>query len=137
MGLHFASTADRPLVRVGLEDTEWTRALFWLRSQSPGWQVLADPGHAWKYGASVRVGALRDTVLEQSKDSAMSIYDRAVAMRVDERSTSLQGFETIDADRARALGVRYGAHVLLLDRNRTLELPVLFENAGFRVYDLR
>ncbi len=128
---------DRPLVRVGLEDTEWTRALFWLRGQPPDLHVLADPGHAWKYGASVRVGALRDTVLEQSKDSALSIYDRAIAMRVGDRGASLRDFETIDAAGARALGARFGAHVLVLDRTREIDLPVLFENAGFRIYDLR
>jgi hypothetical protein len=130
--------ADRPLVRASLEDTDWTRALVWLRGQPADWHVLADPGHAWKYGPSVRAGALRDTVLEQSKDSALAIYDRAIAMRVAERMDGLGGFGTLDdATRARALGARYGAHVLILERSRALDLPVLFENTGFRIYDLR
>jgi hypothetical protein len=129
--------ANRPLVRTSLEDTDWTRALRWLRGQPADWQVLADPGHAWKHGPSVRVAALRDTVLEQGKDSALAIYDRAIAMRVAERMHGLAGFETMDAPRARALGARYGAHVLILERSRALDLPILFENAGFRIYDLR
>jgi hypothetical protein len=132
-----AVEGNRPLVRTSLEDTDWTRALGWLRGQPADWQVLADPGHAWKYGPSVRVAALRDTVLEQGKDSALAIYDRAIAMRVAERMHGLGGFETMDAPGARALGARYGAHVLILERSRALDLPILFENAGFRIYDLR
>jgi len=130
--------ANRPLVRVSLEDSDWTRALAWMRSQPVDWHVLADPGHAWKYGTSVRAAALRDTVLEQTKDSALAIYDRAIAMRVAERLHGLTGFDHLDdAMRARALGSRYGAQVLILERSRALDLPVLFENAGFRIYDLR
>jgi hypothetical protein len=50
----------------------------------------------------------------------------------------LTGFDHLDdATRARALGARYGAQVLILERSRALDLPVLFENAGFRIYDLR
>jgi hypothetical protein len=130
--------SNRPLVRVAIEDSDWTRALAWLRGQPTDWQVLAHPGHAWKYGPSVRAAALRDTVLEQGKDSALAIYDRAIAMRVAERMHGLAGFDQLDdARRARELGARYGAQVLILERARTLDLPVLFENAGFRIYDLR
>ena len=129
--------ANRPLVRVAMEDTEWTRTLAWIRQQPADWLVLADPGHAWKHGPSVRAGALHDTVLEQSKDSALAIYDRGIAMRVAERGPELNGFDTLDTGRARRLGQRYGARILVLARTQTIDLPVLFENPGFRVYDLR
>ena len=51
----------------------------WLRAQPVNWHVLADPGHAWKYGSSVRVAARRDTLLESGKDSSMAMYDRDLA----------------------------------------------------------
>ena len=53
-------------------------ALASRRSRSTS-HVLADPGHAWKYGTSVRVSAGRDVFLEEVKDSALAIYSRDVA----------------------------------------------------------
>ena len=44
--------------------------------------MLADPGHAWKYGTSVRVAGERDVYLEEVKDVALALYSRDVAMRV-------------------------------------------------------
>jgi hypothetical protein len=73
---------ERRLVTVDLPDTPWVDAMRWLATQPTDWHVLADPGHAWKYGVSVRVAANRDTLLESVKDSAIAIYDRGVAMRV-------------------------------------------------------
>jgi hypothetical protein len=98
---------------------------------------MADPGHAWKYGTSVRVAALRDTVLEQVKDSAMAIYDRALAVRVSDRTRALSGFGDFGEHQFQSLGALYHADVLVVERANPLALPVLYQNARFVVYDLR
>ncbi len=55
-----AEHAGSPIVRVGLEENEWHDAMRWISQTPPGTHVLADPGHAWKYGTSVRVAGQRD-----------------------------------------------------------------------------
>jgi hypothetical protein len=129
--------AGRPLAEIRPAPGAWADVMAWLRQQPSGWCVLADPDHAWKYGMSVRVAALRDTLLEAGKDSAMAMYDRNVAMRVAERSRALAGFDDLTAARALALRKAFGADVLVDRRDRPLDLPVLYQNAGFVVYDLR
>lgn len=127
----------RPLATWNLPDDEWTDAMTFLRSQPAGLHVLADPGHALKYGTSVRVAALQDTVLEQSKDSSMAMYDRALAMRVGDRMTALSGFEDMSGDQLRGLGARFDADVLVFDAARQFDFPRLYENRRFVVYALR
>jgi len=129
--------ADRQLVQASLPATAWTDALAWLQTQPASWFVLADPGHAWKYGVSVRVGAHRDTLLESGKDSSMAMYDRDVARRVKDRTAALADFDRLDAARARSLAARYRVDVLVEPKAHVLDLPVLYQNAGFVVYDLR
>jgi hypothetical protein len=128
---------QRSLVQLNLPDSPWTDATAWLRRQPGSWQVLADPGHAWKYGSSVRVGAERDTVLESVKDSALAMYDRSLALRVADRTAALGAFDRMTTREARALGTMYGADVLLVDVTRPFDLPVLYRNTAFVVYDLR
>ncbi len=128
---------QRLLVRRDLPADDWTRAMQWIRSQPADWLILADPDHAWKFGTSVRVAASRDVVLESVKDTAISLYDRDVAMRVAERRQTLGNFTDLTADEARALGRRYGAAVMVTEASRVLALPRLFANAGFTVYGLR
>lgn len=127
----------RPLVQAHLTAGDWKDALTWLQQQPAGWQVLADPSHASKFGFSVRVGALRDTVLEQSKDAGLGIYERDIALRVAERRQALSGFESFGDDQIRAAARRFGADVALVERAQTLAFPVLYQNQRFVVYDLR
>jgi len=127
----------RPLVTTNLPADDWTAAMRFLQTQPAGIHVLADPGHAWMYGSSVRVSALRDTVLETMKDEAMAIYDRAIAMRVAERQETLEGFAMWSDDRMRDVASRYHADVFVFDRSRAFSFPVLYQNARFVVYDLR
>ena len=127
----------RPLVQASLPVGDWTDALNWLQQQPASWQVLADPNHAAKFGFSVRVGALRDTVLEQSKDASLSIYERDIALRVAERRQALSGFESFGDDQIRAAARRFGADVALVDRAQQLSFPVLYQNQRFVVYDVR
>ncbi len=129
--------SGRPLVRWTLPPDEWTDAMNWLRTQPIDVHVLADPGHAWKYGSSVRVAALRDTVVEPMKDTALAMYDRAVALRVGERTQALSGFEDFSEDQMRSVGARYQADVLVVDKARRFTFPVLYENGRFVVYRLR
>ena len=125
---------ERALFAVHLPDTEWEEAAKWLAAQPSDIHVLADPGHAWKYGTSVRVSATRDVVLEETKDSAIAIYSRDVAQRVVERSAALANFDQMTADRARELAGRYDADYLVTETD--LPLPVAFRNARFRIYAL-
>jgi hypothetical protein len=109
--------AHRPLAQLRPEPTTWMDVMTWLSQQPASWHVLADPTHVWKYGLSVRVAAGRDTLLEAGKDTAIAMYDRQSALRVAERAHDLDVF----VDRA----------------TRTFDLPVLYRNQDFVVYDLR
>jgi hypothetical protein len=126
---------DRPLFRVHLADTPWHEAMRWLSAQPPDVHVLAHPGHAWKYGTSVRVSATRDVFLEDTKDTALAIYSRDVALRVNERSAAIGDFDALTAERARDLADRYDLHYLVTER--TLPLPLAHRNGQFSIYTLR
>ena len=107
----------------------------WLRAQPLDVHVQADPGHAWRYGSSVRIAAARDVFLEEVKDSAVGMYSRAVAMRVLSRTRAIDDFTRLTPARARALGSEYDLDYLVTDA--TLELPIAYENARFRIYRLQ
>ena len=131
------SGTARSLVRVNLPADDWTEAMAWIRLQPSDWLVLAHPDHAWLYGTSVRVAASRDVVVESVKDSAISMYDRGVAMRTADRLGALSSYETLDAQGARRLAQTYGAQVAVVDASHPLDLPLLHRNATFSVYDIR
>jgi hypothetical protein len=131
-----AVEAQRPFFEVRPHG-DWIDAMAWLREQPGRWHVLADPQHAWKHGVSVRVAALRDTVLEVSKDSALAMYDRAIAMRVADRAAALADFDRLTTAGARALDARYDVDALVVEHPASVELPVLYRNARFVIYDLR
>jgi hypothetical protein len=132
-----SQASGRRLVDASLPDTPWTAAMTWLGEQSPTWNVLADPAHAWKYGSSVRVAAARDTVLEIGKDPAMAIYNRATAVRVAIREQALSGFEAFTTGDIRRVARQFAADVVVMARQQPLQLPILYENSGFVVYDAR
>ena len=90
-----------------------TTPMRWLSRQPRDAHVLADPGHAWKYGTSVRVAGRRDVFLEEVKDSAIAIYSRDVAARVVERTSAIGDFSALTADRARELAERYDLDYLV------------------------
>jgi MYXO-CTERM domain-containing protein len=132
-----AVEARRPLVQMGLPRTAWNDAMAWVGTQQESWHVLADPGHAWKFGTSVRVAALRDTLLESGKDSAMAMYDRTVALRVADRTRALADFDTMTLPDLQRLDAAYGLDVFVDRVDRSWPLPVLYRNDEFVVYDLR
>ncbi len=129
----------RPLARIAMAgDRAWLDAMAWLGEQPDDWHVLADPGHAWKYGVSLRVAARRDTPLELGKDPAMAMYDRDLAGRVAERQALLADFDALaSVDQIRTLDDRLDLDAFIDRSDRQFDLPVLYRNAGFVVYDLR
>jgi hypothetical protein len=126
---------ERSLFEVRIPDSPWEDAMRWIRREPLGVNVLADPGHSWKYGTSVRVSAERDVYLEEVKDSALAIYSRDVAVRVVERTSALGDFTTLTADRARDLARRYDLDFLVTTGE--LALPIAYRNEQFRIYSLR
>jgi hypothetical protein len=125
---------DRALFSMHLGDSPWQDVMGWLSRQPVDTHVLADPGHSWKYGTSVRVSATRDVFLEDVKDSAIAIYSRDVAHRVVERAAAIGDFTTMTPDRARELATTYDLNYLVTDGR--LDLPVAYENSQFRIYTL-
>jgi len=128
---------ERQLVTIELPDTSWMDAMHWLNTQPADWHVLADPGHAWKYGISVRVGAVRDTLIEQVKDSAIAFYDRDIAMRVAERAHLTTDYDQMTIARLRMLDEKYDLYAVVAIVGVAFDLPVLYRNAGFTIFDLR
>ncbi|MDA1184278.1 MAG: hypothetical protein O2930_06495 [Acidobacteria bacterium] len=126
---------ERSLFAVHLPDQPWDEAMRWLALQPSDVHVLADPGHAWKYGTSVRVAARRDVFLEEVKDSALAIYSHDVAVRFVERAPLLEGFPSLTAERARALATRYDLDYVITEVD--LALPLVYRNAQFDIYSLR
>lgn len=136
-GSYVLADTGRPLAEFR-ERSAWTDAMTWLSRQPDHWHVLADPEHAWKYSVSVRAAALRDTVLERSKDPAMAMYDRALAMRVIERTADLGRFvEWTTVEEVRHVATQYDVDVFVDTTQRSFPLPVLFRNDAFVIYDLR
>jgi hypothetical protein len=125
---------ERALFGVRLAGSPWEDAMAWLRRQPIDTHVLADPGHAWRHGTSVRVSAGRDVFLEDVKDSAVAIYSRDVALRYVERTAAIGDFGTLTAARARALATRYELDYLVTEQE--LALPLAYNNQRFRVYSL-
>jgi hypothetical protein len=125
---------ERALFATSVPESPWLEAMRWLRQQPLDTHVLADPGHGWKYGTSVRVAAERDVFLEEVKDAALAIYSRDVAVRVVERINAIGDFTQLTADRARELATRYDLDYLVTTAE--LPLPVAHANSQFRIYSL-
>lgn len=126
---------ERALFAVHTPSSPWEDAMDWVARQAIDTHVLADPGHSWKYGTSVRVSAGRDVFLEEVKDSAIAIYSRAVAGRVVERTAAIGDFAQLTAERAQSLASRYDLDVLVTEAD--LPLPLVYRNSQFRIYSLQ
>jgi hypothetical protein len=126
---------ERTLFAVRVPDSPWEDAMRWIARQPSDVHVLADPGHAWKFGTSVRVSARRDTFIEEVKDSALAIYSRDVAGRFVERTTALGDFSALTAGHAHDLADRYDLDYLVTEAE--LPLSVAYHNEQFRIYDLK
>ena len=131
----FVERPERSLFATTLPESPWEDAMRWLATRPREAHVLADPGHSWKYGTSVRVSAERDVWLEDVKDSAVAIYSHAMAARFVERSAAIGDFGALTADKATDLAQRYQLDYLITETD--LPLPLAYRNAQFRVYALR
>jgi hypothetical protein len=131
----FVEKAGNPPIRIDLARDAWLDAMEWLRRQPIGVHVLADPGHAWRYGSSVRIAAARDVFLEEVKDAAVGMYSRDIAVRVLSRTRAIDDFTRVSPARARALAVQYELDYLVTEA--TLALPRAYQNSRFRFYLLR
>lgn len=134
----FVESPERATLALDLPDDDWTRALAWIRDQTPrDTFVVADPGHAWKagMGTAVRIGAWRDVALEETKDVAMAMYSREAALAVTARIEALAAFDRLDATDLRRLAPADGPAVVVT--LRALELPVAHRSGAVTVYQLR
>jgi hypothetical protein len=126
----------RPLVEIGLPDDEWTDVGRWLRDHTPPEAgLIADPGHAWRFGTSLRITAERDVFIEDIKDVSIAMYDRTVAMRNVERRAALGDFVSLTPAQFQALAAHYDLQYLVTDRR--LPLAEVYHNARFYVYRLK
>lgn len=131
----FVEHPDRPAISVDVPESAWDDAMDWLRRTPADAHVLADPGHAWRYGTSVRVAARRDVFLEEVKDSAIGMYSREAALRVLERIRAAGGFNEMTPERAVELARAYDIDYLVTERS--LALPLAYANSTFRIYRLQ
>lgn len=131
----FVEHPERALFEVETPDSAWERTMLWLAARPGDAHVLADPGHAWRYGTSVRVSAKRDVLLEEVKDSAIAIYSREVASRFVDRTAAVGDFSTLTADRALDLAQRYDLDYVVTEAE--LSLPLAYSNEQFRIYRLQ
>lgn len=131
----FVEHPNRPPFSVDVPESAWDDAMDWLRRTPADAHVLAHPGHAWLYGTSVRVAAARDVFLEEVKDSAIGMYSREAAMRVLERIRVVGGFNEMTPERALELARAYDIDYLVTERS--LALPLAYQNSTFRIYRLQ
>jgi hypothetical protein len=128
--------AGSPLFAVNLPQDDWTDAMGWIaRTTPPDAHILAEPGHAWRYGSSVRVAGERDVYVEEVKDLALALYSRDVAIQALERIRDAQALDAFTADQLRSLASRYDLDYFVA--NRTVDLPLAYQNRQFRIYALQ
>jgi hypothetical protein len=130
-----AERAGGPVARIGFPQDNWTDVMQWISRTPPDTHVLADPGHAWKYGSSVRVIGERDVYLEEVKDLALALYSRDVAVEALRRIADARDFDSFTPEQVRALAARYDLDYLVVERD--IDLPVAYRNGQFHVYSLR
>jgi len=127
--------AGSPIAQIGFPQDNWTDAMEWISRTPADSHVLADPGHAWKYGSSVRVTGERDVYLEEVKDLALALYSREVAVEALRRITDARDFGSFTPEQLRGLAARYDLGYLVVDRD--LDLPLAYRNEQFRIYSLK
>ncbi len=127
--------ADHALIEINLPESEWTQVMQWAGQRPVGTNFLADPGHAWRYGSSVRAASGRDVYLEAVKDIGIAIYSRTMAERVSRRLVELGDFAALEAAHARWLARRHDLDYLITEHD--IALPLVHRRGRLAVYDLR
>lgn len=124
---------NRPLFQARVPG-DWGVVTQWAQQTSPGSGWLADPNHASLYGTSLRMAAGRDVFVEATKDLAVGMYDRSIALRTRDRIRELGDFAALTDRAALALGAKYELDFLVAERD--FSLPVAFRSGAIRVYRL-
>ena len=130
----FVEQAGEALVQPRLAATEWNQVMRWAADRPIGTNFLTDPGHAWRYGTSLRIASGRDVYLEEIKDIGIAIYSREAAYDVARRIADLGPFHALDPARAQDLARRYDLDYLITEQE--IELPLTRRFGRFVVYDL-
>lgn len=125
---------ERSLATIEPPETAWRDAMRWAESTPKDTHWLAHPQHAVLYGSSLRVSARRDVFVEANKDTAIAMYDRAVALQVAERRKVVADFDTLSAPAARRLAAQYDLDYMITEVD--LPLPLAYRNTQFRIYRL-
>jgi hypothetical protein len=133
--IKFIRFPERPVVQVGIPDTDWGRAMAWAQTTPADSNWLAHPLHAIQYGTSVRVAGERDVFVEGIKDAAIGMYERDVAIRTRDRILELDGYEGMTVERVRALAAKYALDFMVTEED--LALPIAYSSGPLRVYRLR
>ena len=97
---------ERPLFERDVRG-DWGRIAAWVRSTPKDSSWLADPLHAALYGTSLRMAAAHDVFVEGTKDAAIGMYDRGVALRTRDRLQRVALFTEMSADQLRGVGRDY------------------------------
>ena len=126
--------AGQPIVQLQLADTDWNDVMQWASAQPVGTHFLADPGHAGRYGTSVRAASGRDVYLELIKDTGIAIYSSEVAHRIARRVRDIGDFEQLTRDHVRVLADRYAIDYLITEQ--PFDLPVAHRASRLVVYEL-
>lgn len=123
---------DRPLFERGVPG-DWGAVSRWAAEATPlEAGFLADPGHASAYGTSLRMAAGRDVFVEATKDGAIGMYERAIAVRTRDRLQAVGDFASASPERLEALARAHGLRYLITDR--PLPFDVAFGSGTIRVY---
>ena len=130
----FVERAGQPIMQVQLADNDWNDVMTWAAAQPIGAHFLADPGHAGRYGTSVRAASGRDVYLELIKDTGIAIYSSDIAHRIARRVSDIGDFERLSAEGARLLAGRYAIDFLITEQQ--LDLPIANKIGRFMVYEL-
>jgi len=125
---------DRPLFAPAVRG-DWGRIAAWMRSTPKDSSWLADPLHAALYGTSLRMAAARDVFVEGTKDAAIGMYDRGVALRTRDRLQRVALFTEMSADQLRDVGRDYQLDYLISEAE--MPMPLIYQSGLIRVYRLR
>ena len=114
---------------------DWGRVAAWVRSTPNDSSWLADPLHAALYGTSLRMAAAHDVFVEGTKDAAIGMYDRGIALRTRERLRRVALFTQMSGDQLRDVGRDYQLDYLISEAE--MPMPLVYQSGLIRVYRLR
>lgn len=126
---------ERTMFHAAAPDSPWQQVMRWARTTDKGSHWLAHPNHAFLYGSSLRVAGMRDVFVEGTKDPAVAMYDRAIAMQVSERLPLVSNYDALTADDVLALARRYRLDFMITES--ALPLKIVYVRPPLIVYDLR